>query len=363
MDALSHITIEKHLLSFSFPAGTSRGTMMEKKLWIVRYNRGGRTGLGECSIIEGLSPDYVDEISYENQLNEYASLLQLKSESPETALHALTDWFPDLCEQPSIRCGFEMALLDWLCPVDEVVFDNAFARGAASIPINGLIWMGEVSWMEQQVKQKIAAGFRVLKFKIAALDWDQEWDFLQAIRSRYSEKELVIRADANGGFKEEEVISRLKQLSSLNIHSIEQPVAPKNVELLHELSKLNLVPIALDESLISCYTLESKRRLLTHIKPQFIVLKPSLHGGFSGVQEWIDLANELEIGWWITSALESNLGLRAIAQFTANYDITSAHGLGTGGLYTTNFATNLQLKGPKLFHYLPEQGEISSQVE
>lgn len=363
MDVNRKITVQKHVLPFSFSAGTSRGTMQFKKLWIIQYEQDGRIGRGECSIIEGLTPEYTNDEAYESILNDLVKRIQGKEECPSRMLDELLEWFPKLREQPSIRCGIEMALLDWLNPKEEVVFDNDFTQGKTSIRINGLIWMGDVVWMEQQVEQKVAAGFEVLKFKIAALNWQQEWDFLNRIRQRFSDKRLIIRVDANGGFNPQEAVNRLTQLRSLNVHSIEQPVAPEHVKTLKELSRLNLVPVALDESLISCHSLEEKQRLLSEIQPQYIILKPSLHGGFSGVREWISIAEEHGIAWWITSALESNIGLKAIAQFAASFSLKIPQGLGTGGLFTWNFPTNLELVGPLLRHHLPEQGEISSQFK
>jgi len=363
MDVACKINVEQHVLSFNFPAGTSRGVMRCKKLWIIEYIRDGRVGRGECSILEGLSPEYADDASYETTLLEYTRSIQKRCTNPVDSLRKLLEWFPQLSQQPSIRCGIEMALSDWICPIEEVVFDTDFARGKSAIPINGLIWMGSIPWMEQQVEEKIAQGFQVLKFKIAALEWEKELEFLKRVRSRFSKEWLTIRLDANGGFREAEVVSQMRQLSALDIHSIEQPVNPSNLRMLKELSKLNVIPVALDESLIPCYSAEEKRKLLTDIKPQYLVLKPSLHGGFTGVREWISLAEEHGIAWWITSALESNIGLKAIAQFTATYPVKCVQGLGTGGLFTSNFPSNLRLNGPMLTHYFPEQGLISSHVE
>jgi o-succinylbenzoate synthase len=363
MDVNRKITVQKHLLPFRFSAGTSRGIMQFKKLWIIRFEQNGRVGKGECSIIEDLTPEYNNDEAYEQRIKDLMHRLQTMKESPLQIFQELLSRFPELEEQPSVRCGIEMALLDWLNPDKEVVFDNDFTRGKTSIPINGLIWMGDIAWMQEQVEEKLVAGFNVLKFKIAALDWQEEWSFLDQIRQRFPASKLTIRLDANGGFNPQNAVSRLTQLRSLDIHSIEQPVAPEYQQTLTELSKLNLVPVALDESLIACFTSESKRQLLSSIRPQYIILKPSLHGGFSGVQEWISMAEDLGIGWWMTSALESNIGLKAIAQFAASYPLSTTQGLGTGGLFTQNFPTNLELKGPNLYHHLPEQGDISTHVE
>ena len=363
MDDACKIILSKHLLDFNFPAGTSRGVLRQKKLWILELTYQGKTGKGECSVIEGLTPEFLDDSSYEKRLLEHITVLEKCTLSPKEILQDLLQILPELLYQPSMRCGLEMALFDWLSPIPEVIFDNAFARGKQAISINGLIWMGDHPWMQQQVERKIAEGYRILKFKIAALPWEEEWNLLKAVRDRFPADQLTLRVDANGGFQEPEVFERFMQLQSLDVHSIEQPVAPKHRALLKDLSEQNRVPVALDESLIDCYTSEQQQQILEEIKPQFIILKPSLHGGFSGVSIWIQLAEERGIGWWITSALESNIGLNAIAQFAGNYPLTLAQGLGTGGLFVDNFPTLLELKGPSLFHHLPEIGARDSQFE
>jgi o-succinylbenzoate synthase len=223
-----------------------------------------------------------------------------------------------------------------LTPNLGVFFDNAFARGTSAIQINGLIWMGSPEWMQDQVEKKIKDGYSVLKFKIGAIDWKQEYDIIRQVRNRFGPEVLTIRVDANGGFGESTVRQILNQLSDLSVHSIEQPVA------------------------IPCFTSDEKAALLDRIRPQFIILKPSLHGGISGVQTWIELAAARGIGWWMTSALESNIGLTAVAQFAAEYPLTLPQGLGTGGLFVTNFTCGLSLSQDQLTHHLPVHGWISS---
>ncbi len=353
-------TFEKHELVFNFPAGTSRGVLSKKKLWLITLNRLGKEGIGECSIIEGLSPEYTNDLSYEGKLSEVLHALNQSALSEVELLNSLDLLIPDLVYFPSIRFGVECALRSWLTPNQGVFFDNAFARGTSAIQINGLIWMGSPEWMQDQVEKKIKDGYSVLKFKIGAIDWKQEYDIIRQVRNRFGPEVLTIRVDANGGFGESTVRQILNQLSDLSVHSIEQPVAVHEVDLLSALCKEAVVPIALDESLIPCFTSDEKAALLDRIRPQFIILKPSLHGGISGVQTWIELAAARGIGWWMTSAMESNIGLTAVAQFAAEYPLTLPQGLGTGGLFATNFKCGLSLSQDQLTHHLPVHGWISS---
>jgi len=355
MDSPCKITIEKRELVFRFPAGTSRGTMHTKKLWLLHYERNGKVGLGECSIIEGLSPDYTNDFAYESRLHEVVDVLQKKDQDPALTLTEMYHWIPELKDFPSVRCGLEMALLDWIQPIPNVIFDSPFARGEKPILTNGLIWMGDISFMEEQVYHKLNAGFKVLKFKIAALSWEEELQLLSKVRANYPPEVVTLRVDANGGFGADNVFEAMEQLHALGIHSIEQPVQPEDRQLLAQLAQEQKVAVALDESLIGINELKEKQKLLDEIQPQYLILKPSLHGGFSGVKEWIELAGQLGIGWWMTSALESNVGLNAVAQFTATFNPTLAQGLGTGGLFVENFDSYLELQGPLLFHHLPTQ--------
>ena len=356
MDEVMKFTMEKHVLDFNFPAGTSRGVLAQKKLWLVYLTANGHQGVGECSIIEGLTPEYQHDEQYEAKLKVYLNTLNQLKLNPEEILDALDSFFPDLNQHPSMRFGIECALISWCSMQTGIWFDNNFTRGRNSIPINGLIWMGDIAWMKSQVEKKITEGYTVLKFKIGALDWKLEHTLIKELRKQFSSDELVIRVDANGALNHQNVFSVLTALSDLSVHSIEQPVAAEARELLSAVCEANILPIALDESLIPCYSDVDKSSLIEHVKPQYIVLKPSLHGGVAGVRRWISLAESQGIGWWITSALESNIGLCAIAQLAGNYPLNMAQGLGTGGLFTTNFPSNLKLNKGYLAHHLPEHG-------
>jgi L-alanine-DL-glutamate epimerase-like enolase superfamily enzyme len=235
-------------------------------------------------------------------------------------------------------------LLDYSNGGKEIIFRNEFSFGQTSIPINGLIWMETKENMKAQIEEKLNLGFKTIKLKIGAISIQDELALIEHIRNDYSAEDITIRVDANGAFNPIEAINILTELRKLNVHSIEQPIAAGNWDEMKMLCSENIIPIALDEELIGIYSKESKIQLFNNIKPQFIILKPSLHGGFSGCAEWIELAEERKIGWWITSALESSIGLNAIAQFTANYSVTLPQGLGTGGLYTNNLPTNLVIE-------------------
>jgi len=356
MDVSPIFTVQKHELAFNFPAGTSRGVLSTKKLWLITLSAEGKQGIGECSIIEGLSPDYTNDDQYEKHLSDFVLRLNQCSIPLDHLLFTLDEFLPELTYFPSIRFGLECALRAFLSPVPGLLFNNSFARGERAIPINGLIWMGAPDWMQDQVAKKIKEGYSVLKFKIGAIDWKQEHEIIQEVRKHFGPELLTIRVDANGGFKAANVRHILNELRDLSVHSIEQPVAVKEIDLLAALCKEAIVPIALDESLIPCYTLAEKVALLDRVCPQYIILKPSLHGGISGTKSWIDLATDRGIGWWMTSALESNIGLTAIAQFAGEYDFTLPQGLGTGGLFATNFNCGLSLSQGFLTHHLPEHG-------
>ena len=249
---------------------------------------------------------------------------------------------------PSIRFGVETAFLDLLNGGKRVIYDNSFIKGK-KIPINGLIWMGDMDFMMNQINQKIAEGFSCIKLKVGGLDFDRECDTLQYIRKRYFRDDITIRLDANGAFKIDDVLYRIEQLAKYKVQSIEQPIKPGQEEM-EELCRKSQIPIALDEELIGKNTLEEKRELLERLKPQYIILKPSLHGGFAGCKEWIELAEMNSIGWWITSALESSIGLNAICQFTSNYSITLPQGLGTGSIYSNNISSPLRVEQGSIFY-------------
>lgn len=337
-------SFEAHTLFFRKPSGTSRGILTEKKLWLLTIlsEDTNITGIGECSVIAGLSPDYSTDSEYEAQLQTVCSdpLLYLRN--------------PDLLKNaPSIQFGLETAFLDWKNGGKAHFFHSDFTKGIKSIPINGLIWMGDEMFMQEQITQKLTEGFSCIKMKVGAIEFDKELRLLESIRKQFSAEQITLRVDANGAFSPKEAPEKLQQLADLAIHSIEQPIAAGQHAAMRQLCSVTPLPIALDEELIPVVSYKERREMLHFIQPQYIILKPSLHGGFSGCLEWIKLANELSIPWWITSALESNIGLNAIAQFTATFDPVIPQGLGTGGLYQTNFESPLFIQNGALY-YQPE---------
>lgn len=328
----------KKTFHFGFDARTSRGAMRDKVSWFVQaWEDAGTYGVGECSPLPGLSVDALPE--YETILASKLEVLQSLNLSPTEILSRLGQYIP--LEYPSVLFGVETALLDLINGGDRVIYQNSFIRGVP-IPINGLIWMGEEAFMLKQVEEKIAQGFSCLKLKIGGLDFDHECRILEVIRKRYDDQ-ITLRLDANGSFSAADAVERLERLSRFTIHSIEQPLKPGDAAM-RSLCKNTPIPIALDEELIGVSRSEEKRVLLDTLRPQYIILKPSLHGGLRGCEEWIRIAEQLGIGWWITSALESNVGLNAICQFTANYLVTMPQGLGTGGIYTNNEPSLLKVE-------------------
>jgi len=328
-------------LNFIRPAGTSRGVLHSKPSWILHLKDKEVTGKGEISIIPGLSPEFLDQASFEKKIEDVVSMLNSGAWDSQQGIDA--SFLDSLVSYPSILFGIETALLDFKNGGNGVCFDNAFSRGEQQIPINGLVWMGTTEFMQEQIDQKVQAGFTTIKMKIGAIDLESELAILKVIRKRFTGDQLTLRVDANGAFTKEEATKILQQLAALEIHSIEQPIPAGNVSDMKELCASTPVPIALDEELIGIYPKEDKTRLLETIRPQYIILKPSLHGGVSGTQEWIQLAEELQIPWWMTSALESNIGLSAICQFTAQYNNSLPQGLGTGSLYSNNFESKLEV--------------------
>lgn len=334
-------SFEAHTLLFKQPSGTSRGILTEKKLWLIRlWSVTNETiiGTGECSIIPGLSPDFTTVEQYENELKTIV----------ENPAHFLRN--PQLLNQkPSLLFGLETAFIDWKNGGKGDFFDTSFSRGEQSIPINGLVWMGSKQFMHEQIEQKLTQGFSCIKMKVGAIDFETEIALLESIRKRYAADQITLRVDANGAFSLNEVDEKLQRLADLEIHSIEQPIAVGQHAALRDLCQRTPLPIALDEELIPVFESHKRAALLEFVKPQYIILKPSLHGGFSGCLEWIELAEKNNIPWWMTSALESNIGLNAIAQFTATFDPVIPQGLGTGGLYETNFETRLVIENGALF--------------
>ena len=330
--------IQDRTLHFKQPAGTSRGVYTTRKIWLVYLSDGKKTGMGECAPLPDLSCDVRND--YEEVLEGFCQKL---CESGEIDYEAMRDY-------PSMLFGLETALLN--LQHGDIMFDTAFSRGEVGIPINGLVWMGNYDEMLQRMEEKLEKGFRCVKLKIGAIDFDQELDLVKRIRDRFSFHEVELRLDANGAFPYEEALYKLELLSQYAIHSIEQPIKAQQWALMAELCRESPLPIALDEELIGVNDLEMKHHMLNIIKPRYIILKPSLHGGMQGCREWIKTARDMGIGSWITSALESNIGLNAIAQFAADVygdHITMPQGLGTGQLFTDNIPMPLEIRGDKLW--------------
>jgi o-succinylbenzoate synthase len=340
----------KYSLDFKRPSGTSRGIMTTKETWFISIENNGKTGIGECGILRGLSiddrPDYEDKLKWTCQ-NIHLGLEKLLNK---------------LIEFPSIQFGIETAFKSLQSKDKFVLFPSNFTKNLDSIPINGLVWMGSADFMRTQIKEKIDAGFDCIKLKIGAIDFQTELDILKSIRADFSVSDIELRVDANGAFSPDDALEKLKQLSDYQLHSIEQPIKPKQLNAMAKLCEQTPLPIALDEELIGVFSFQDKQRVLQMIKPQFIILKPSLVGGFRGSQEWIDLAEGLNINWWITSALESNVGLNAIAQWTYTLKNNRPQGLGTGSLYTNNFPSPLIVKNGTLQYDLKENWEFNLQL-
>ncbi|MEP1033747.1 o-succinylbenzoate synthase [Ekhidna sp.] len=324
-----------YVLDFKFSARTSRGEMKDRKVWFLKiHGENGTAGLGEVAPIHRLSPEVVEEIpEFLNQLEDTIKNIQLPS-SKEEVYELVAKLIPSSI--PSVRFGLEMAFLDILRGGQKHIFTEDLSK--IQLPINGLIWMGDEAFMKEQIKGKLDAGFSCIKLKVGALDFDSELRIIRSLR-RISEN-LIIRLDANGAFQTNEVLSKIKALSEFNIHSIEQPIMPMQPEAMELICNRSEIPVALDEELIGIHSSRDRIDLLQELKPQYLVLKPTLHGGFASVTEWIDLAEMHGIEWWITSYLESNIGLNAIAQFASQYPSDGIyHGLGTGGLYHNNITT------------------------
>ncbi|WP_449401235.1 o-succinylbenzoate synthase [Chryseobacterium wanjuense] len=325
----------RYLLQFKRPSGTSRGVLHEKETFVLEISENGKKGIGECAVFRGLSFD--DRPDYEEKLQWLCENIQRDSEFLKKELKGF----------PSIWFGYEQAVLN-LKHGGNLYFPSDFTEGKASININGLIWMGDIHYMEEQIQDKLEKGFHCIKLKIG-VDWKSEHEILEKLRQKFSKERLELRVDANGGFNKDESKVVLKQLADLDIHSIEQPIKAGNWQSMAELCDETPTPIALDEELIGIIDFNEKKKLLEVIQPQYIILKPSLVGGFAGSDEWISLAENQNIGWWITSALESNIGLSAIAQYTYTKHSEIPQGLGTGGLFTNNFKSQLDLQGEQLF--------------
>jgi o-succinylbenzoate synthase len=323
-----------YTLQFKQASGTSRGVLKTKKSFFIKLALAdGQTGLGECGILAGLSAD--DRPHYEQKLKTTCQAIKEPGQIPELIAN-LNEW-------PSIKAGLEMAWLD-LNSKNHVIFPSLFTQGKATQPINGLIWMGDETFMKAQIKKRLAEGFTVLKMKIGAIDWPTELKLLKHIRQSFSAEELELRVDANGAFLPAQAPAVLEDLAKLKVHSIEQPIKPGQWQSMAKLCQNSPVPIALDEELIGLFKPQQRQEMMRAIKPHYIILKPSFLGGFAASTAWIGAAKDIKAGYWVTSALESNLGLSALAQWNFTLQNPMHSGLGTGSLYTNNFASPLEVK-------------------
>lgn len=329
-------TYKKHTLRFITPAGTSRGALTTRETWFIILKEGDKTGIGECGMLRGLSID--DRPDYEEKL-------KWACESIDLGLETL---YAQLTEFPSIQIGLETAFRSLQREDPFEIFPSQFSRGEVGIPINGLIWMGDKEFMKKQISEKLKSGFSCIKMKIGAIDFHTELDLLGSVRKEFSVTDIELRVDANGAFDPEDALEKLHRLSELDLHSIEQPIKQGQWDEMARLCEVTPLPIALDEELIGVFTSEEKTKLLETIRPQFIVLKPTFIGGFKGSDHWISLAEDKGHDWWVTSALESNVGLNAISQYTFTKSSKLPQGLGTGSLYVNNIISPLKVRNGKL---------------
>jgi len=329
-------TYQKYILDFKRPSGTSRGVLTQKETWFIIIDDGENQGLGECGILRGLSID--DRPDYEQKLKWVCDNIDL---GVDELLKILTEF-------PSIQFGLEMAFLSLNSEDRFTLFPSSFTAAKAAIPINGLVWMGDKYFMKQQIEEKLNQGFSCIKMKIGAIDFQTELELLKTIRNEFSVRDIELRVDANGAFSPEDALEKLKLLSDFDLHSIEQPIKPKQFEAMARLCQSSPLDIALDEELIGVFDQKNREELLQIINPKYLILKPSLLGGFKESNTWIQLAEKQNINWWITSALESNVGLSAIAQWTYTLGNLMPQGLGTGSLYTNNILSPLQVENGTL---------------
>lgn len=340
-----NIEIVPRQLHFKQPAGTSRGTYTTRNVWYLHLTSDrypGRVGVGECAPLPQLSCD--DIPGYAGELSRICRRVEEDGSFDAEQLRSY----------PSILFGLETAFRH-LQTGSTALWDTPFSRGEAGIAINGLIWMGDYQKMLAQIEAKLSIGFRCIKLKIGAIYFEEELELLRFIRSHFSAKEIELRVDANGAFMPTDAMDKLNRLAELDLHSIEQPIRAGQWEELARLTATTPLPIALDEELIGVNNPEDKKRLLDIIRPQYIILKPSLHGGITGGNEWICEAEKRNIGWWITSALESNIGLNAIAQWCATFQNPLPQGLGTGALFTDNIEMPLEVRKDCLWYLLPHE--------
>ncbi len=325
-------TYQKYVLNFKMPSGTSRGILKTKETWFLMLTDGNKRGVGECGILRTLSID--DRSDYEEKLKWVCEHIGI----------GLEKLLEKTIEFPSIQFGLEQAFLSINSESTFDLFPSKFTQGNDQISINGLVWMGDRSFMHAQIKEKLKTGYTCIKMKIGAIDFETELALLTAIRKEFSSKEIELRVDANGAFHTDEALQKLQRLSELEMHSIEQPIQQGQFQEMAYLCENSPLPIALDEELIGVFSSSKKEEIIETIQPQYIILKPSLIGGFKGGSEWIRFADKHNVAWWITSALESNVGLNAIAQWTYTLGNTMPQGLGTGGLYTNNFVSPLEIQ-------------------
>jgi o-succinylbenzoate synthase len=338
------VAISKRTLHFKQPAGTSRGVYKTRDSWFLELTseeRPGVKGVGECATLPDLSCDAIPE---------YEKILRAVCQQFETT--GMID-YNMLRPYPSILFGLETALAQFNAGGSTALFDTPFARGEEGITINGLVWMGTFDEMYARLEEKLNAGFHCVKLKIGAIDFEREIDLIRHIREHFTKEQIELRVDANGGFSPDDALDKLNRLSKYDIHSIEQPIRQHQWGEMARLCRESPLPIALDEELIGVNMRMMKADLLDTIRPAYIILKPSLHGGMKGCEEWIQLARERGIGSWITSALESNVGLNAIAHFAAKMygpNVQMPQGLGTGQLFTDNIPMPIEVRGEKLFY-------------
>lgn len=346
-----HTRIIKHTLHFKVPAKTSRGTLVDKKSWYILMHDYfiGYTGIGECAVIPGLSID--DRPDYAQKLAEVCG--DLNAGVPVEML--------ELTEFPSIAFALECATADLASNSENqnILYPSEFTEGKRGIPINGLVWMGSREYMESQIREKINQGFDTIKLKVGALDFETEVDMLQNIRKEFSPSDITIRLDANGAYTPENAMEKLSRFSEFSIHSIEQPIRQGQIGAMAELCRISPIPVALDEELIGIFNTKQKEELLQIIQPQYIILKPSLVGGFAASDEWISIAEIQGIGWWITSALEGNIGLNAIAQWTYTLNNPLPQGLGTGQIFTNNIDSPLTISKGRLYYQPRKEWDLT----
>ncbi len=338
-----HLSASRRDLRFNFPARTSRGPLAVHTAWYLRLSEAadpqGPAGLGEAAPLAGLSPDHGPGFAAE------VAALCARFNAAEFAGFSV-DEAPALVGPgwPALTFALETAALDWADGGRKQLYANDFAAGRAGLPINGLVWMGDAAFMRQQIEEKLAAGYRCLKLKIGALDFETELQLLGEIRAVAGPAELVLRVDANGAFAPAEALAKLARLARFDLHSIEQPVAAGQWRALAEVCRHSPVPVALDEELIGLEDPAQQEALLDAVRPAYLVLKPTLLGGHAATRRWVARAQAHGLGWWMTSALESNVGLNAVAQLTAEFPVGGfAQGLGTGQLYHNNLAAPLRI--------------------